>query len=203
MISFFQLETTDFDSQFNLDYRSMQPNTVDRRGGLPYYLPIGWYRHALKVVDKYPDDKLWLGSSNVDGEWAVAFHGTKAGAVKGIKAEGLLVTKVDLKRDDAVKKGGAKYDKPGLYVATHCNGGAHPQYTTPFDVKSSPDATETYRIVFQCRVKPDTYTIHRSPVIKGHAWRFVDPEAVRPYGILVKSEKVTDPPVDDVPEEST
>ena len=180
----------------------MQPPAIDKRGGLPYYLPIGWYRHALKVVDKYPDDKLWLGSNNVDGEWAVAFHGTTATAVKGIKEKGLLFTVVDAMRSEAVEKGGANYDKPGLYVATHCNGGAHPRYTTTFDVNSSPGATETYRIVFQCRVKPGAYTIHRTPVNKGHAWRFVDPEAVRPYGILVKSEKIPDPPVEDVQEES-
>ncbi|CAF4269069.1 unnamed protein product, partial [Rotaria sordida] len=56
--------------------------TEDKRGGFPYYLLIGWYPHTLKVVDKYPEDKLWLGSNNVDGEWSVAFHGTHEGAVK-------------------------------------------------------------------------------------------------------------------------
>lgn len=175
--------------------------SVDKRGNLPYYLPIGWYRHALKVVDKYPNDKLWLGHDNVAGEWPVAFHGTHAGAIKGIKEKGLLVTQTDVKREEAVENGGVEYDKPGLYVATHCTGGAHPRYTKTFDVKSSSDVTETYRVVFQCRVKPNAYTSHRSPVDKGHAWRFVDPEAIRPYGILVKNEATPDPHVEDVKEE--
>ncbi len=175
-------------------------NTVEQRGSLPYYFPIGWYRHALKVVDKFPDDKLWLGKDNVDGEWAVAFHGTKGIAVKGIKEKGLLITKFDAKREEAVEQRGTSFDKPGLYVATHCTGGAHPQYTAPFDIQQSPDVVEKFRVVFQCRVKPGAYTTHRSPVVKGHAWRFVDTDAIRPYGILVKSEETPDPIVEDVEE---
>lgn len=172
--------------------------TTDTRGGLPYYLPIGWYRHALKVVDKYPDDKLWLGSNNTDGEWPVAFHGTHGGAVKGITEKGLLITKVDLMRKEAIENGGEDFDKPGLYVATHCDGGAHPSYTRTFTVPSSQKKTETFRVVFQCRVKPGAYTVHTSPVTEGEAWRFVDPDAIRPYGILVRNEETSDPVVEDV-----
>ena len=175
--------------------------TIEKRGGLPYYFPIGWYRHALKVVDKFPDDKLWLGSSNVDGEWAVAFHGTKGEAVKGIVEKGLLITKIDAMRTEAVEKKGKYFDKPGLYVATHCTGGAHPWYTTPFQIEQSPDTFEKFRVVFQCRVKPDVYTVHRSPVDKGRAWRFVDPEYIRPYGILVKNEETPDVHVEHVEED--
>jgi len=167
-------------------------STVDRRGGLPYYLPIGWHRHALKVIDKFPDDKLWLGCSNVKGEWPVAFHGTHGRAVKGIREKGLLITQIDVMRDEAVQKAGRDVDKPGLYVATHCDGGAHPMYTKPFTVPLSQNKNETFRIVFQCRVKPGAYTTHTSPVTTGEAWRFVDPDAIRPYGILVKNEEIPD-----------
>jgi hypothetical protein len=202
LITFFQLQSTDFDPAFNIDYRNM-PATVEKRGGLPYYFPIGWYRHALKVVNKFPDDKLWLGKNNVEGEWAVAFHGTHGGAVKGITQQGFLIKEAvrDLMKDEAVKQGGTEFDKPGLYVATHCTGGAHPRYTTVFDIKQSSDVVEKFRVVFQCRVKPGAYTTHRIPVDKGRAWRFVDPEAIRPYGILVKSEETLDPIVEDVEED--
>ena len=173
---------------------------VEQRGGLPYYFPIGWYRHALKVTDKFPHDKLWLGQSNVQGEWAVAFHGTKGGAVKGITEKGLLFTYADAKRAEAVQLGGKDFDKPGLYVATHCTGGAHPLYTSSFPIQSSVEKTDNFRVVFQCRVKPGVYTAHRSPVNKGHAWRFVDPEAIRPYGILVKNEETPDAIVEEIDE---
>ena len=159
MISFFQLKASDFVPEFNIDYRSGMP-TKDERGGLPYYLPIGWYRHALKVVDKYPEDKLWLGSSNVEGEWAVAFHGTHGGAVKGIAEKGLLITKVDLMRQEAIEEKGKDFDRPGLYVATHCTGGAHPAYTKTFSINASPEKTDQFRVVFQCRVKPGAFTTH-------------------------------------------
>lgn len=163
-------------------------HTVDRRGGLPYYLPIGWYRHALKVIDKYPDDTLWLSSSNIDGQWAVAFHDTNGGAVKGIKEKGLLITRNDVTRNQAVRKVGSCVNKPGLYVAAHCTGGAHPGYTKPFSISLSQEKNETFRVVFQCRVKPGAYTTHTDPVNIGEAWRFVDPDAIRPYGIFVKKE---------------
>ncbi|CAF2072242.1 unnamed protein product [Rotaria magnacalcarata] len=191
LISFFQLQTTDFAPEFNIDYTSGMP-TKDKRGGFPYYLPIGWYRHALKVVNKYPEDKLWLGSNNVDGEWPVAFHGTHGGAVKGIKEKGLLISNADAMKDDAVKDKGTYFDRPGLYVATHCTGGAHPSYTKPFTINTSSTMNEKFRVVFQCRVKPDAFTIHTKPVATGEAWRFVDPDAIRPYGILVKNEKTPD-----------
>ncbi|CAF2386250.1 unnamed protein product [Rotaria sp. Silwood2] len=197
LITYFQLKTSDFVSEFNIDYTSSMP-TKDKRGGYPYYLPIGWYRHALKVVDKYPDDKLWLGSNNVDGEWPVAFHGTHGGAVKGIKEKGLLITKHDAMRNEAIEQKGDYFGRPGLYVATHCRGGAHPVYTTPFTIHKSPETIETFRVVFQCRVKPDAFTIHTGPVEIGQAWRFVDPDAVRPYGILVKNESTAKSSLEDV-----
>ena len=94
-------------------------------------------------------------------------------------------------REEAVQQKGTDFDKPGLYVTTHCNGGAYPVYTKPFSIPSSKNKSETFRIVFQCRVKPNAYTTHTFPVINGEAWRFVDPDAIRPYGILVKKEEKT------------
>jgi hypothetical protein len=109
--------------------------------------------------------------------------------VKGIADQGLLVSaaKTDLMMNDAIAQKGELANRPGLYVTTHCNGGSHPTYTTKFDVKTSPKKTETYQVVFQCRVQPDSYSIHKGPVKVGEAWRIVDPTAVRSYGILLKN----------------
>ena len=184
----FQLQPSDLAPEFNMDYSSNMP-TEDRRGDYPYYLPIGWHRHALKVVDKYPEDQLWLRSDNIEGEWPVAFHGTHSGAVKGITKEGLRKTRVDLMREESAEQRGKDFDRPGLYVATHCDGGAYPNYTKPFSIKTSSDITETFRVVFQCRVKPDAFTTHSGPVRIGNASRFVDSDAIRPNGILLKKEQ--------------
>jgi hypothetical protein len=145
----------------------------------------------LKVLDKYGSDVTWIGRVNAKNEWAVAFHGTNAGAVSSIVKSGLApsTTKRDAMLHEAVLQKGESVNKAGLYVATHCEDGSHPQYTTPFTVTSFPGRTEKYSIVFQCRVEPDKYTVHSLPVKKGHAWRVVDPNAIRPYGILLKKEE--------------
>jgi hypothetical protein len=84
-----------------------------------------------------------------------------------------------------------------LYVATHCNGGFHPIYTAKFEVKTSPEKTDTFQVVFQCRVRHNSYTSHKGPVKVGEAWRIVDPTAVRPYGILLKNANKKVPYEDD------
>jgi len=52
---------------------------------------------------------------------------------------------------------GTYFDKPGFHIATHCDGGAHPNYTKPFAISSSQNKTETFRVIFQCRAKPSAY----------------------------------------------
>jgi hypothetical protein len=68
ILSYMQLQSFDFDPKYNLDYTQKGMPSELTRGGLPYYLPIGWYRHALKVDNKYKDDPYWLGSSNGPGQ---------------------------------------------------------------------------------------------------------------------------------------
>ncbi|CAF3077455.1 unnamed protein product [Rotaria socialis] len=190
LISFLQLRPADLDTTFNTDYRKPNFPGEDRRGGYPYYLPLGWYRHALKVADKYPNDTRWLGCENIEGEWPVAFHGTKDHAALGIVEKGLqpMYTTTDRMLPEAIQQKGPAMDKRGIYVATHCDGGAA-SYATPFSVESSRQKKETFRLVFQCRVRPDSFTIHSLPVDQGQAWRAVDADDIRPYGILIKTEK--------------
>lgn len=189
ILSYLQLQPLDFDPRYNLDYAAGGLPEQLKRGGYPYYLPIGWYRHGLKVDNKYKDNPAWLGSSNGPGEWPVAFHGTNSKAVKNIADQGLLVSavKTDAMLQSAIKQKGEEVNRPGLYVATHCNGGSHPRYTATFDVVISPEKTDTLQVVFQCRVRPNSFTCHTGPVKVGEAWRIVDPTAVRPYGILLKN----------------
>ncbi|CAF3486087.1 unnamed protein product [Rotaria sp. Silwood1] len=189
-LKFLKLQPSDLAPEHNFDYRESGVIEEDTRGGYPYYLPIGWYRHALRVLDKYEKDPTWIGRTNAKGEWAVAYHGTNTNAVTGIIKHGLLVSAIkrDAMRDEAIEQGGEDAASPGVYVATHCEGGAYPQYTLPFTVTVSPSKFERFSLVFQCRVKPEKFTIHKAPVTTGEAWRFVDPNCVRPYGILLKKE---------------
>jgi len=68
--------------------------------GPPNYLkdyipPLGWDGYGLKVTGMYDNgDDTWLGYSNVEGEWYIAYHGTggndviKKIIVGGFKAGG-------------------------------------------------------------------------------------------------------------------
>jgi hypothetical protein len=47
------------------------------RGGRKYEPPYGWYGLSLKIKNKGND--AWLGNSNGQGEWAVAYHGMQKG----------------------------------------------------------------------------------------------------------------------------
>lgn len=184
-----KIRPSDLDPAFNYDYRHPSTPSELQRGSTIYYLPRGWYRHALRVLDKYEKDPAWIGHVNAKGEWPVAYHGTKSWAAPGITQQGLKIDsiKMDAKRTEAIEQLGDYADRPGLYVATHCDGGAS-IYTEPFTVKTLPKQNESYRIVFQCRVKPEKFSTHKSPVSEGHAWRYVDSSSIRPYGILLKKE---------------
>ncbi|CAF3731109.1 unnamed protein product [Rotaria sordida] len=193
MVSYLQIRPSDLDPQFNFDYRTSGLPEKLTCGSYPYYLPLGWYRYALKVLDKYSNDNTWIGQVNAEGEWPVAFYGTHSDAVSSILQHGLLpsVVKTDTMKQEAITQIGEEANQPGFYVTTHCEGGSYPQYTTPFTVTTLPDMSEQFSLVFQCRVQPGKFTIHTSPVSVGKAWRIVDPSAIRPYGILVKKEVST------------
>ncbi|CAF3687334.1 unnamed protein product [Rotaria sp. Silwood1] len=80
-------------------------------------------------------------------------------------------------------------NEPGLCLATHCDSESHPRCTEVFSVKVSDENTENYRMVFQCRIQSKMFTVHESSVEKRETWRFVDPNAIQPYGLLSKKEE--------------
>ncbi len=78
-----------FEPRFDCDFRKSRNKSVCSRGNEKYKRPRGWYRFALKVLDKYPDGNTWLGtdgwrSHSVAGEWPVSYHGTSVEGATGI-----------------------------------------------------------------------------------------------------------------------
>ena len=49
-------------------------STSEKRGNKIYDPPIGWIGIGLKVLSSYQDD-IWIGKSNDQNEWSVAYHG--------------------------------------------------------------------------------------------------------------------------------
>lgn len=41
----------------------------EKRGGRDYDPPIGWVGYGLNVINKYDNNNIWLGMSNIEGEW--------------------------------------------------------------------------------------------------------------------------------------
>lgn len=156
VLSYLELKPSDFDPRYNKDYTPDHPKEL-KRGNQPYILPIGWFRHGLNMQGKYPGDDVWLSDTNQEGEWSVAFHGTHSGAVSNIAKDGLSTGKAqrDRMKMKAIKDLGSAAEGIGLYLATHCDGGSHPQYTKPFSATKE-GQTENFFVVFQCRVRPNS-----------------------------------------------
>jgi hypothetical protein len=128
--------------------------------------------------------------NNSPGEWCAAYHGTKPGVVRSIIDGGLKYQFVtfDACKADAKQKRPSIPDVKGLYVATHCEGGASNYTGDGFKITASSGAVTNYRVVFQCRVENDKLTEHTGPVRVGLALRVFDEKAIRPYGILLKAD---------------
>ena len=54
---------------------------------IDYDPPEGWSGYGLKVMGQYGND-TWLGYSNVEGEWYIAYHGTSGSVGQSILDKG-------------------------------------------------------------------------------------------------------------------
>ena len=157
------------DPSYNYDFTNERDDgKVYIRGGEIYHRPYGWYRHAVKVLDKY-EDNTWLGergtrTASTAGEWPVSYHGTTKEAAEGIASEGF-----DEKCGRRHKYGPGIYSTPDLSIAER-------DYAIPFTNNG-----KQYKIVFQNRVNPaNLYKAYEDQY-----W-IVSDSNIRPYGILLK-----------------
>ena len=73
LMSVCKLNKNQLDSRGN---RSDGWGISEKRGNKPYYPPLGWIGIGLNVMDYYDGgDNTWIGMSNIEGEWCVAYHG--------------------------------------------------------------------------------------------------------------------------------
>lgn len=189
-LSYLQLRPSDFAPEHNMDYQGGKFRKTMMRGNYPYHLPLGWFRHALRIDGKYSGDDAWLKSDNKPGEWPVAYHGTHTNSASSFTGNSLFVSsdETDTGRQEAIQQKGSAFDRPGIYLTTHCDGGAHPLYTKTYSLPLIEGHIRKFLLVFMCRVHPEEFTVHRNSVPIGDAWRLVNPDAIRPYGILVKND---------------
>jgi len=162
------------DPKFDFDFTNVNDTgKTFMRGGIVYKRPCGWKRYALKVDDKYEDNK-WLGcsgNSNNNTEWAVSYHGTKINCAETIAKEGL-------------KPGVRNYYGTGIYCSPNI-------YTAEkyAEVFTDPKTNKNYKIVFQNRVKPSSIVNCNSKGGPDDYWYIEEKKNIRPYSICIKEIK--------------
>jgi len=160
-----------FDPTYDFDFTNVKDTgKTFTRGGLEYKRPCGWKRYALKVDNKYKDNN-WLGSegsSSINTEWAVSYHGTKIYCAEPIVKEGL-------------KPG--KHNSYGVGIYCTPNISTAEQYSEVFINK---ETNKKYKFVFQNRVKPSSIIKCKPKGGPEDYWYIENTKDIRSYGICIK-----------------
>lgn len=166
----FYIDDDLLDPSYDYDFRGIDDrNQKFYRGGLEYKRPIGWKRYALKVNERYENDK-WLGDSgksNGDTEWAVSYHGTKHQNMKSIY-------------DNGYRVGYNNAYGVGVYCTPNIETAA--EYSEEF----TGDDGKKYKIVLQNRVKPSAIKKASDNGGPDDYWYIENGKNIRPYSICVK-----------------
>lgn len=174
------LDVNIFDTRWDYDFarpRFTDPGFADQpqtRGGLPYRRPLGWRRFGLRVQDRFVDPD-WLSSDGRAGEWAVAYHGTCAHAVRPIATSGLQAGG----RGGVERLHGAIFGD-GVYCAPHVEHAAFFAEAVPVEAA---EGLRCFQVVFQCRLRPSSFTVHDDGL--GDVFVVKSEANIRPYGILL------------------
>ena len=158
----------------------------EKRGGCPYYPPEGWIGFGLRVLDRYDyGDNSWLDYRNLEGEWAVAYHGIGS-SLQGVQIFNAFnnivlnslqtgIRKAFKNSNDHLHEGNKVGD--GVYLTPQPS--VMEKYSGTFNIEG-----KNYKIAFMTRVRPDRI---RSPEEEKDYWVIngTDNE-VRPYRILIK-----------------
>jgi len=189
------ISTKMFDERYNNNDNGWAKE-VEKRGGRDYDLPKGWVGYGLKVIDKYDKNNIWLGMSNIEGEWWVAYHGaaraSKSNAVKviikNIVKNGFKKGKNQVHKDYKNINNLSNKDHPivgkGLYLSDKI--AVAEGYAGTVETEN-----KEYKIAFMCRVCPNKVRISSDE----ENYFVVDPnnDCVRPYRILLKEIKKINP----------
>lgn len=189
------------DSNGDSNFSSYVPRMSGPRGFTKKYtIPKGWKGYGLKVMGLYDNgNDEWIGNSNSDGEWYIAYHGTKTmGAVNGIINHGF-------RRGNGQSHEESNNSNPLTEIQyPKCGVGV---YFTP-DIVEAKKYTEPiyyngykFSVVIMCRINPYKVRIHGVPddslldyfIVNGDELSdnsgIKRDDEVRPYRILLLREE--------------
>lgn len=174
-----ELDMNIFDETWDLDF-TVPPfdsgfgDALEMRGGRSYRRPLGWRRFGLYVCNKFPDAD-WLAQDGRQGEWAVAYHGTAAYAVRPIASAGLRAG-----GSGGVERHHGAMFGDGIYCAPHVEHAAFFAEPVPVETESG---IRHYQVVFQCRVQPGSLQVHNDGL--GDVFVVPSEADIRPYAVLL------------------
>jgi hypothetical protein len=194
-ISNLHVNPNSFAPTWNRDFRNRSRVIKGlTRGGFKYYPPEHWLRYGLNVAGHFDDgDDTWLGDQNVEGEWAVAYHGTDPLFVKAIM-------------ESPLRSGENNVHGKGIYCSPLIQS-ASDYAASSFALKTK-QGIKRYRYVFMCRVnvrnvchckdvpcpnaQDPQYSLHVTMNTDDQYW-FVNEnngeyQNIRTYGLLVQEE---------------
>ena len=172
---------------------------INEKRGPPHHLmdydpPIGYKGYGLKVTKKYDNgDDTWLGYSNIEGEWYIAYHGTSGIYANAILKEGLKKGGGQVHEDDNNINDLSKDNHPKVGKGVYCT----PKISVADSYAQWNDITfenKKFRLVFMLRVNPykiricegeKDYWVFEGDSLGEKTTRKFDDE-VRPYRILLK-----------------
>lgn len=129
-----------------------------------YKRPEGCICKALRVTGKFDNgNDAWLGSGNDASTWPVAYHGTPAPNIPGITRDGLRIGKKNPGPGEVRQSVGDAYGE-GVYVSPLPEFSLDDRYAKKFELGGW-----KYQVVFQCRVRPRSYTTH-APISAPAGW---------------------------------
>ena len=184
------ISTEMFDTRWN-NSGSGWASRGEKRGGADYDPPRDYHGYGLNVSKQYDNgDDTWLGMSNVQGEWWVAYHG--AGrylsnerireVINSIVSNGLRAGQNQAYNGYRNCNDRSQEEYPNVGVGVYLSNKINTAEGYAGNVKD--DDNNEYKIVFMCRVCPEKVRFSNSRsdyfVLDGNN------ECVRPYRILLK-----------------
>lgn len=154
-----------------------------------YVLPTGFYRYGIKIRDEYLHNKIKIYN------WNVAYHGTKVQLVKSIVEHRRIMFPGDVLNNGKVLpvlNGNFFGDgSPAIYLTPSIKYASNNFYARPYSFNG-----RIVKVIFQCRVKPGSFTKYRETVRAREVidnnfpndeieWVTHDRLAVVPYGLLI------------------
>lgn len=186
-------ELLDVKGNFNFKNHKFEEH---KRGGFKYFQPLTWKRYGLNVSKKYDnqnDEWLnWKSNKESPNAWVVGFHGTPNAFDNNINIVQNIIQnslRIDGKRHMYEKHICTITNKEvgkGAYLSNHVE--VCERYAKGIQVGNN-----NYKLIFQCRLKPDAIRIpQKLGDIKQERdwnddyWIVNNSNHIRPYGILLK-----------------